>query len=250
MKRTPNPKAILETRLDPKPLIWGKGLERTYVTGEIEVRALRGVDISLRRGEIVVLLGPSGSGKSTLLNILGGLDRATAGELHFDGHDLTHASDTDLTKYRRRAAGFVFQFYNLVAGLTARENVSLVTEIAENPMHPDEALAMVGLAERVTHFPAQLSGGEQQRVAVARAIAKRPKILFCDEPTGALDSKTGVRVLEALERVNAELSTTILIITHNVGIGEIADRVLRMQDGKIIEETAPNRRLKPSEISW
>jgi len=234
----------------PDILMWGKGLERTYVTGEVEVRALRGVDISLKRGELVVLLGPSGSGKSTLLNILGGLDRPTGGELHFDGHDLTHASDADLTKFRRRAAGFVFQFYNLVAGLTARENVSLVTEIADNPMHPDEALAMVGLAERVTHFPAQLSGGEQQRVAVARAIAKRPKILFCDEPTGALDSKTGVRVLEALERVNTELSTTLLIITHNVGIGEIADRVLRMQDGKIIEETAPGRRLKPAEISW
>ena len=230
--------------------MWGKGLERTYVTGEVEVRALRGVDVSLRRGELVVLLGPSGSGKSTLLNILGGLDRPTAGELHFDGHDLSAASDADLTKYRRRAVGFVFQFYNLVAGLTARENVSLVTEIADNPMSPDEALAMVGLAERTRHFPAQLSGGEQQRVAVARAIAKRPKILFCDEPTGALDSATGVRVLEALERVNTELNTTILIITHNVGIGEIADRVLRMSDGKIIEETAPNRRMKPSEITW
>lgn len=234
----------------PDILMWGKGLERTYVTGEVSVKALRGVDVSLRRGELVVLLGPSGSGKSTLLNILGGLDRATAGTLNFDGQDLTAANDAELTRYRRRSVGFVFQFYNLVAGLTARENVSLVTEIAERPMKPDDALELVGLGERVKHFPAQLSGGEQQRVAVARAIAKRPQILFCDEPTGALDSTTGVRVLEALERVNTELSTTILIITHNVGIGEIADRVLRMQDGKIIEETAPGRRLKPQEISW
>jgi len=231
-------------------LMWGKGLERTYVTGEVSVRALRGVDVSLRRGELVVLLGPSGSGKSTLLNILGGLDRATAGELHFDGYNLTAANDAELTRYRRRSVGFVFQFYNLVAGLTARENVSLVTEIAENPMKPEDALELVGLGERVKHFPAQLSGGEQQRVAVARAIAKRPQILFCDEPTGALDSKTGVRVLEALERVNRELNTTVLIITHNVGIGEIADRVLRMSDGKIIEETAPNRRVKSSDITW
>ncbi|MCA8897624.1 MAG: ABC transporter ATP-binding protein [Hyphomonas sp.] len=230
--------------------MWGKGLERTFRTGEVEVRALRGVDVSLRRGELVVLLGPSGSGKSTLLNILGGLDRPTAGSLNFDGRDLTAANDAELTRYRRRSVGFVFQFYNLVAGLTARENVSLVTEIADNPMKPEEALELVGLGERIQHFPAQLSGGEQQRVAVARAIAKRPQILFCDEPTGALDSKTGVRVLEALERVNIELSTTILIITHNVGIGDIADRVLRMQDGRIIEETAPNRRLKPQEISW
>ena len=234
----------------PDALMWGKGLERTFRTGEVEVRALRGVDVSLRRGELVVLLGPSGSGKSTLLNILGGLDRPTAGSLNFDGRDLTAANDAELTRYRRRSVGFVFQFYNLVAGLTARENVSLVTEIADNPMKPEEALELVGLGERIQHFPAQLSGGEQQRVAVARAIAKRPQILFCDEPTGALDSKTGVRALEALERVNIELSTTILIITHNVGIGDIADRVLRMQDGRIIEETAPNRRLKPQEISW
>ena len=231
-------------------LMEGRGLERTFVTGEVSVRALRGVDISLKRGELVVLLGHSGSGKSTLLNILGGLDRATAGTLRFDGHDLTHASDDVLTRYRRRSVGFVFQFYNLVAGLTAKENVSLVTEIAKSPMKPEEALGLVDLADRVEHFPAQLSGGEQQRVAVARAIAKRPQILFCDEPTGALDSQTGIRVLEALDRVNRELSTTMLIITHNVGIGDIADRVLRMQDGLIIEETAPKRRLKPSEISW
>lgn len=231
-------------------LIEGKGLERTFVTGEVAVHALRGVNISLKRGELVVLLGHSGSGKSTLLNILGGLDRATAGTLQFEGQDLTHANDAELTRYRRSSVGFVFQFYNLVAGLTARENVSLVTEIAEKPMKPDEALELVDLGDRVQHFPAQLSGGEQQRVAVARAIAKRPQILFCDEPTGALDSKTGIRVLEALIRVNRELSTTMLVITHNVGIGDIADRVLRMQDGQIIEETRPNRRLKPSEISW
>ncbi|WP_371310509.1 ABC transporter ATP-binding protein [Hyphomonas sp.] len=230
--------------------MWGRSLERTYVTGEVSVHALRGVDVSLRRGELVVLLGPSGSGKSTLLNILGGLDRPTGGELHFETQDLTNANDAELTRYRRRSVGFVFQFYNLVAGLTARENVSLVTEIADAPMKPDEALDLVGLGARVTHFPAQLSGGEQQRVAVARAIAKRPKVLFCDEPTGALDSATGVRVLEALERVNRELSTTIMIITHNVGIGDIADRVLRMSDGKIVEETRPGRARRPSEISW
>ena len=214
------------------------------------VEALKGVDLDIARGAALGLVGESGSGKTTIGRAMLRLIRPTAGELHFDGHDLSTASDADLTKFRRRAVGFVFQFYNLVAGLTARENVSLVTEIADNPMSPDEALAMVGLAERTRHFPAQLSGGEQQRVAVARAIAKRPKILFCDEPTGALDSATGVRVLEALERVNTELNTTILIITHNVGIGEIADRVLRMSDGKIIEETAPNRRMKPSEITW
>ena len=248
-----NPPATSDTppsQSHPDILMWGKGLERTYVTGEVSVRALRGVDVSLRRGELIVLLGPSGSGKSTLLNILGGLDRPTAGELHFDGQDLSAATDAELTRYRRRSVGFVFQFYNLVAGLTARENVSLVTEIASDPMQPDEALELVDLGNRVRHFPAQLSGGEQQRVAVARAIAKRPQILFCDEPTGALDSTTGVRVLEALERVNRELSTTILIITHNVGIGEIADRVLRMSDGKIVEETRPNRRMRPSEITW
>lgn len=230
--------------------MYGSGLERTYITGDVSVHALRGVDVDFKRGELVVLLGPSGSGKSTLLNILGGLDRPTAGKLYFEGADLSAASEAELTRYRRKQAGFVFQFYNLVAGLTARENVSLVTEIADSPMSPIEALELVDLGDRVDHFPAQLSGGEQQRVAVARAIAKRPKILFCDEPTGALDSTTGVRVLEALERVNQELHTTLLIITHNVGIGDIADRVLRMSDGKIIEETRPARRKKPSEITW
>jgi putative ABC transport system ATP-binding protein len=239
-----------QTSADPEILLEGKGLERTFLTGDVAVRALRGVDISLTRGELVVLLGHSGSGKSTLLNILGGLDRATSGTLRFEDKELSNATDAELTRYRRRSVGFVFQFYNLVAGLTARENVALVTEIANHPMQPDEALELVGLGDRVKHFPAQLSGGEQQRVAVARAIAKRPQVLFCDEPTGALDSQTGIRVLEALDRVNRELSTTMLIITHNVGIGEIADRVLRMQDGEIIEETRPNRRLKPSEISW
>lgn len=232
------------------PLMLGKGLERTYLSGEVEVHALRGVDVTLSKGELVVLLGPSGSGKSTLLNILGGLDRPTAGELHFKNEDLTAATDHELTRFRRRHAGFVFQFYNLIAGLTARENVSLVTEIADNPMRAEEALDLVGLAPRIHHFPAQLSGGEQQRVAVARAIAKRPKILFCDEPTGALDSVTGVRVLEALETVNRELSTTIMIITHNIGIGDIADRVLRMSDGRIAEETFPHRARHPSEIRW
>lgn len=250
MDKSPAPSDPAENPAIPDNLMRARGLERTYVTGEISVRALRGVDVTLRRGELVVLLGPSGSGKSTLLNILGGLDRPTAGELYFDGQNLTAANDAELTRYRRRSVGFVFQFYNLVAGLTARENVSLVTEIAEKPMKPDDALDLVGLGERAHHFPAQLSGGEQQRVAVARAIAKRPQILFCDEPTGALDSTTGVRVLEALERVNREFSTTIMIITHNVGIGEIADRVLRMSDGRVVEETRPGRSKRPSEVSW
>ena len=234
----------------PDALMWGKGLERTFRTGEVEVRALRGVDVSLRRGELVVLLGPSGSGKSTLLNILGGLDRPTAGSLNFDGRDLTAANDAELTRYRRRSVGFVFQFYNLISSLTARENVSLVTDIAADPMKPEEALALVGLESRLDHFPAQLSGGEQQRVAIARAIAKRPRILLCDEPTGALDASTGRLVLSVLNQVNRETGTTMAIITHNAAIGRIGDTVLRMSSGEIVERSRNDVREDVEHIEW
>jgi putative ABC transport system ATP-binding protein len=240
-------------KIDPAydgPLITATGLTKIYDTGEVKVHALRGVDLEIKSGELIVLLGPSGSGKSTLLNILGGLDRPTKGEVIFRGEKLTDFSDARMTRYRRQHVGFIFQFYNLVPSLTARENVALVTEIAENPIAPDEALAMVGLTDRMHHFPAELSGGEQQRVAVARAIAKRPEILFCDEPTGALDSQTGVHVLEALEDVNRRLGATTLIITHNVGIAEMADRVFRFKDGNIASIENVGRRKKPSEISW
>ncbi len=233
-----------------QPLLRAKGLTKVYDTGEVKVRALRGVDIDVRAGELIVLLGPSGSGKSTLLNILGGLDHATEGKVWFGDQDLSAYSDARLTLYRRKHVGFIFQFYNLVPSLTARENVALVTEIATDPISPEEALGMVGLAERMDHFPAELSGGEQQRVAVARAIAKRPEILFCDEPTGALDSKTGVKVLEALVDVNERLGATTLVITHNVGIGEIADRVIRFMDGRISEIETVGRRKRPMEIAW
>ena len=220
-----------------------RGLTKIYDSGEVEVRALSDVDLDLFAGEFVVLLGASGSGKSTLLNILGGLDTPTSGTVHFDGVELTGSDDAALTRFRRDFVGFVFQFYNLIASLTARENVALVTEIAKDPMAPEEALALVGLADRMDHFPAQLSGGEQQRVAIARAIAKRPRILLCDEPTGALDSKTGVLVLEAIDRVNRELGTTTAIITHNSVTAAMADRVIRLADGRIagIEENAERR---------
>ena len=210
-----------------------EGLSKVYRTGEVEVHALAGVTLDLYAGELVVLLGSSGSGKSTLLNILGGLDSPTSGSVYFDGEEITAAGDAALTVYRRDHVGFVFQFYNLIASLTARENVALVTEIARDPMDPAEALGVVGLGERLDHFPAQLSGGEQQRVAIARAIAKRPRLLLCDEPTGALDSKTGIIVLEAIERVNAELGTTTAIITHNSVTAAMADRVIRLADGRI-----------------
>ncbi len=227
-----------------------EGLGKTYVTGAVAVEALRGVDFSATSGEFVVLLGPSGSGKSTFLNIVGGLDRATNGRVTFADHDLSAANDRDLTLYRRDHVGFVFQFYNLVPSLTARENVALVTEIARNPMRPEEALSIVGLGDRLDHFPAQLSGGEQQRVAIARAIAKRPEVLLCDEPTGALDSATGIRVLEALTRVNLDFGATTLVITHNVAIAEIADRVVHFADGRIVADTPNARRRAPSEIAW
>jgi len=226
------------------------GLTRVYRTGALEVQALRGVDFKAARGEFVVILGPSGSGKSTFLNIVGGLDRATGGKAWFGDLDLTALDDRGLTQYRRAHVGFVFQFYNLVPSLTARENVQLVTEIARRPMPADEALALVGLSDRRDHFPAQLSGGEQQRVAIARAIAKNPEVLLCDEPTGALDSATGVRVLEALTRVNRTVGATTLVITHNAAIREIADRVLRFADGRIVEETLNPARKAPAEVAW
>jgi len=227
-----------------------RALTKIYASGEVEVRALRGLDLDVAAGEVVVLLGPSGSGKSTLLNIMGGLDHATGGRLMFKDLELTTLDDRGLTGYRRRHIGFVFQFYNLIPSLTAYENVALVTEIAENPMRPDEALALVGLESRKDHFPAQMSGGEQQRVAIARAIAKRPEVLLCDEPTGALDSKTGVRVIEALLGVNAQLGTTTLIITHNAGIQDVADRVISFADGRIAGIRANERRRAAAEISW
>ena len=225
-------------------------LVKIYRSGEVEVHALRGITLDINAGEFLVLLGPSGSGKSTFLNIVGGLDTPSSGTVSFRDHVLTGSDSRALTRYRREHVGFVFQFYNLVPSLTALENVELVTNIASNPMEPREALAMVGLAERVNHFPAQLSGGEQQRVAIARAIAKRPQVLLCDEPTGALDSKTGIVVLEALMRVNAELGTTTAIITHNVVIGELADRVVYFADGSISDIKVNDRRRMPSELSW
>ncbi|MEO1746356.1 MAG: ABC transporter ATP-binding protein [Pseudomonadota bacterium] len=231
-------------------LLSARGLTRVYDTGDVKVHALRGVDLDIRRGELLVMLGASGSGKSTLLNILGGLDRPTEGELLFQGKSLNRRSDAGLTRYRRNHVGFIFQFYNLVPSLTARENVALVTEIAKDPIPPEDALAMVGLGERLDHFPAELSGGEQQRVAVARAIAKRPELLFCDEPTGALDSKTGVRVLEALDHVNRELGATTVIITHNIGIADMADRMIRLSDGQISDTRDVGRAKTPAELSW
>ena len=227
-----------------------RALTKTYASGEVEVRALRGLDLDVWAGEVVVLLGPSGSGKSTLLNIMGGLDQATSGSIYFKDDDLTRLDDRALTSYRRQHVGFVFQFYNLIPSLTAYENVALVTEIADHPMRPDEALALVGLSDRKNHFPAELSGGEQQRVAIARPIAKRPEVLLCDEPTGALDSKTGIRVIEALLGVNAQLGTTTLIITHNATIQDVADRVLSFADGQISGIRKNERRRAAAELSW
>ncbi|MCC4298749.1 ABC transporter ATP-binding protein [Aurantimonas coralicida] len=223
---------------------------KVYRTGGADVWALRGVSAELAAGEVVVMLGPSGSGKSTLLNIMGGLDRPTDGRVSFQGNDLSGASDRELTLYRRNHVGFVFQFYNLVPSLTARENVALVTEIARDPMTPSQALELVGLTERRDHFPAQLSGGEQQRVAIARAIAKQPEVLLCDEPTGALDSATGIMVLEALTTINRTLGTTTAIITHNAGIQAIAHRVFQFVDGRIESMHRNETRLAPSQVSW
>ncbi len=227
-----------------------RGLAKTYHMGETEIHALRGVDLDVHAGEFIVLLGPSGSGKSTLLNILGGLDTPTSGSILFKELDLSQADEAALTRYRRAHVGFVFQFYNLIPSLTARENVALVADIAPKSMPPAEALRWVGLGERLDHFPSQLSGGEQQRVAIARAIAKRPDVLLCDEPTGALDYETGKLVLEVIARINLELGTTAMVITHNAAIAAIADRVLRLGDGRLIGEERPARKLSPAEISW
>jgi putative ABC transport system ATP-binding protein len=227
-----------------------RGLTKLYQMGEVTVQALRGIDFDLSAGEFVVLLGPSGSGKSTLLNILGGLDVPTSGEVVYHDRNLTTAGDAALTAYRRSHVGFVFQFYNLIPSLTARENVALVTEIVENPMRPEEALGLVGLEHRLDHFPAQLSGGEQQRVAIARAIAKRPDVLLCDEPTGALDITTGVVVLEALDRVNRNLGTATVVITHNAAIAAIADRVVRLFDGRISGIEHNSRKVPVRDIRW
>jgi putative ABC transport system ATP-binding protein len=236
--------------LDDNIVFHVHGVTKIYQMGEVQVHALRGVDLDLFRGEFTVLLGASGSGKSTLLNILGGLDTPTEGHVMYGQRDLTRASEKELTEYRRYHVGFVFQFYNLIPSLTARENVAVVTEIARAPMKPEEALQLVGLAERLDHFPAQLSGGEQQRVAIARAIAKNPEVLLCDEPTGALDSKTGIVVLEALQRVNTELGTTTAVITHNAGIAKMADRVIHLSDGRISEVHVNQTKLSPRELSW
>lgn len=237
-----------------QPILTAQGISKTYTMGEVEIHALRGVDLELYQGELVVLLGASGSGKSTLLNILGGLDVASSGTLDYYSNgpvqDLAAASARQLTTFRRQHVGFVFQFYNLIASLTARENVAIVTDIASDPMTPEQALELVGLGERMDHFPAQLSGGEQQRVAIARAIAKRPAILMCDEPTGALDSKTGVRVLQVLQDINQELGTTTAVITHNEVIADMAHRVIRLSDGRVADVHLNSQRKPPADLHW
>lgn len=227
-----------------------RNLTRVFQMGEVVIHALRGVDLDLYAGEFTVLLGASGSGKSTLLNILGGLDVASAGEVFYREMDLSHADEALLTRYRRQHVGFVFQFYNLIPSLTARENVAIVTEIAENPMDPVEALALVGLQDRLDHFPSQLSGGEQQRVAIARAIAKRPAVLLCDEPTGALDSATGTRVLEVLQTINEELGTTTVVVSHNAVIADMAERMIRLTDGRVSETRRNEQRVAASSLQW
>lgn len=240
----------METASLVEPVFTVRNLTKVYGSGESEVRALAGVDLELLPGELVVLLGPSGSGKTTLLNQIGGLDVPSSGELWYKGSNLALASDDDLTQYRRDNVGFVFQFYNLIPSLTARENVALITEIAAHPMVPEEALGMVGLSGRLDHFPAQLSGGEQQRVAIARAIAKRPDVLLCDEPTGALDLKTGIIVLEAIERVNRELGSLTVIITHNAVMAEMADRVIHFSDGCVQRIRTNARRAPVASLNW
>lgn len=237
---TPPPQILLETR----------AVSKIYQTGDVQVHALRDVSMQLMAGELLVLLGASGSGKSTLLNILGGLDAPTEGSVLYRGRSLDVADEAALTQFRRLYVGFVFQFYNLIPSLTARENVALVTDVAEKPMRPEEALDLVGLSDRLDHFPAQLSGGEQQRVAIARAVAKRPEVLLCDEPTGALDSRTGVRVLQVLESVNQELGTATAVITHNAGVAAMAHRVITVADGQIQSVQTNRSRLSPEEIRW
>ena len=243
----PAPAGVARARA---PVFHVRGLTKVYGEGAAEVRALAGVDLDLHEGELVVLLGPSGSGKTTLLNQLGGLDIPTEGELRYRDLDLTEANDQQLTQYRRESVGFIFQFYNLIPSLTARENVALITEIARDPLSPEEALDMVNLARRLDHFPAQLSGGEQQRVAIARAIAKRPEVILCDEPTGALDVRTGIVVLEAIERVNRELGTLTVLITHNAVMADMADRVIHLSDGRIHHERRNAHRAAPSTLNW
>jgi putative ABC transport system ATP-binding protein len=239
-----------ELSAESTPVFTARGLTKIYQMGEVQVHALRGVDLDLYTGEFVVLLGPSGSGKSTLLNILGGLDTPTGGTVSYGDHDLSVYDDAALTRYRREHVGFVFQFYNLIPSLTARENVALVTEIADNPMTPEEALILVGLGQRMDHFPTQMSGGEQQRVAIARAVAKRPQVLLCDEPTGALDAQTGILVLDVIARVNRELGTTTAVITHNAVIAAMADRVVYISDGQV-SRIERNAEKKPaSELHW
>jgi len=244
------PSTATATATAAEPVFTARGLCKTYSTGEVEVHALRDVDLDIDRGEFIVLLGPSGSGKSTLLNILGGLDAPTTGEVRFGEHRLTGASEAELTAYRREHVGFVFQFYNLIPSLTVRENVALVTDIVPHPMPIDEALALVALTPRRDHFPSQLSGGEQQRVAIARAIVKKPEVLLCDEPTGALDYPTGKLVLEVIAKINLELGTTAVVITHNAAIAGMADRVIRLGDGRIVKIERNAHKLAPSELSW
>lgn len=242
-----------DTEQDGRPrhaVYQARGITKTYHMGEVDVHALRGVDLDLYEGEFVVLLGPSGSGKSTLLNILGGLDVPTAGNVRYRDQDLTAGDDAVLTAYRRNHVGFVFQFYNLIPSLTARENVALVTEISRHPMTPERALELVNLSHRLDHFPAQLSGGEQQRVAIARAVSKQPDVLLCDEPTGALDIQTGIVVLEVIERINRELGTTTAVITHNAAIAGMADRVISVADGRISGVRANASKLSPQELQW
>lgn len=234
----------------PDTVFIARDLTKTYHMGEVEIPALRGVDLEIHAGEFVVLLGPSGSGKSTLLNILGGLDTPTSGEARWRDHNLATANERELTSYRREHVGFVFQFYNLISSLTVRENVALVTDIATNPLTPEAALQLVGLEQRMNHFPSQLSGGEQQRVAIARAIAKRPDVLLCDEPTGALDYQTGKVVLEVIARINQELGTTAVVITHNAAISGMADRIMRLANGQIISVEENQHKLTPAELSW
>ncbi|MCG2587178.1 ABC transporter ATP-binding protein [Rhodohalobacter sp. WB101] len=232
------------------PIFSAKGLTKVYQMGEVQVQALRGIDLEIFSNEIVVLLGASGSGKSTLVNILGGLDTASGGRVTYRDIELTHASEKELTNFRRLSVGFVFQFYNLIPSLTARENVAIVTEIAENPMTPEEALTLVDLGDRMDHFPAQLSGGEQQRIAIARAVAKNPDVLLCDEPTGALDSKTGIVVLKALQKVNQSLGTATVLITHNVVIGGMADRIINLHDGRISNIERNEKKISPDQMTW
>ena len=247
----PSPPPVKSAADAARPLLFAaRGLTKVYASGESEIHALRGVDLELREGELIVLLGASGSGKSTLLNILGGLDVPTEGELAYRGEDLTDADERQLTLFRRDAVGFIFQFYNLIPSLTARENVALITGIARDPMTPEEALALVDLADRMDHFPSQMSGGQQQRVAIARAIAKRPEVLLCDEPTGALDIETGITVLEAIERVNLDLGTLVVVITHNAVIADMADRVIHLSDGRIVDIRHNAARRPVRTLAW